>query len=386
MRRHLRILDFALANLWRRRGKTLVVVAVYALLICLLASLLFYVRGLQREARRVFAGAPEIVVQRLRGGRHELIEVDRAAAIRGIRGVGEVTPRVWGYSYDPPTAATFTFWGAESEPAGSLEITDGSLADGPRTCVVGQGVAEVRLLWLGDRLPIRGSGGELYAPRVVGIFTADSALLTNDLVVMPTPELRQIFQMPVHLATDLAVEVGNPREIDTVARKIQQAWPDVRVITRPQILRTYDAIFDWRGGLWGAMLLASIAAFAILVWDKATGLSAEEVRTIGILRAVGWSPRNVLELELWQGTIVSALAVGTGLVAAQIHLLWWGGALFRPVLEGWSVLFPDFDLGLEADAYVLAPCLLLVVVPYVAASLVPAWRAAITDPDSVIRR
>ncbi len=385
MRRHLRILDFALSAVLRNRTKTLVVVAVYALLVGLLASLLLYVRALRREAQRVLASAPEIVVQRLRAGRHELIPVDRAAAIRRIRGVVEVSPRVWGYSYDPPTAATFTLWGADSVPAAALELSEGVLGAEPRTCVVGQGVAEARFLWVGDRLPLKGGDGELYAPRVTGIFTAASALLTNDLVVMPTAELRQIFGIEAGLATDLAVTVRNPREVDTVAGKIQRLWPDVRVITRPQMLRTYDAIFDWRGGLWAALLLSTVAAFAILVWDQASGLSAEEYRTIGILKAVGWSPRNVLELKLWEGTIVSAVSVLTGLLAAQIHLLWLDGALFTRVLKGWSVLFPAYDLAVGLDAHTVALCLLLAGLPYVAASLVPAWRAAITDPDTIIR-
>ena len=385
MRRHLRILELALSNLMRNRAKTLVVVTVYAFLVCLLASLLLYMRALRREAHLVLASAPEVIVQRLRGGRHELIPIARAAAIRRIRGVGEVIPRVWGYSYDPPAAATFTFWGADSVPKSALELVAGELPQDPRTCIVGQGVAEARFLWTGDRLPIKGADGELYAPRVVGIFTADSALLTNDLVVMPTAELRRIFGIAAELATDLAVSVHNPREVDTVARKVHQLWPDVRAITRSQILRTYDAIFDWRGGLWAALLASSIAAFAILVWNQAAGLSAEEYRTIGILKAVGWSPRNVLELKLWEGTAVSAVAILTGLIAAQIHLLWLDGVLFTRILRGWSVLFPDVDLAVDLDASTLLLCLLLAGVPYVAASLVPAWRAAITDPDTVIR-
>jgi ABC-type lipoprotein release transport system permease subunit len=173
--------------------------------------------------------------------------------------------------------------------------------------------------------------------------------------------------------------------VATVAEKVQLAWPDVRVITRPQLLRTYDAVFDWRSGLWAALLTSSIAAFGILVWDRASGLSAEELRTLGILKAVGWSPRDVLELEVWEGAAVSALSLLTGLLAAQIHLRLFGGALFTAVLEGWSASFPAFDVAPRLDAATLLLCVLLTGVPYVAVSLVPAWRAAITDPDTIIR-
>jgi len=384
--RHGRLADFAVANLLRHRGKTAVVVIVYALLVALVASLLLFVRALRSEARLLLREAPAIVVQRLAGGRHELIPVDRAPSLAEIRGVGAVVPRVWGYSYDPPTGATLTLWGADSVPEGTLDLAMGTLPDGEEDlCVVGQGVADARFLGPGDRLPLKGSDGRLFAPRVTGIFRADSAILTNDLVVLPPATLRRLFTIGPEEATDLAVEVPNPLEVDTVARKIQELWPDVRVITRAQILSTYDAVFDWRGGLWAALLLSSVAAFAILVWNQATGLSAEELRTIGLLKAVGWSSRDILELRLWEGAIVSSIAVATGVILAQLHLLVLDGVVFARILRGWSVLFPPIETAPGLDAYTALVCLPLAVLPYVAASLVPAWRAAITDPDTILR-
>ena len=387
MRRHLRILDFAISGLLRSRGRSLVVIAVYSLLVCLFASLLVFVNGLQQETHRLLGVAPDLIVQRIRGGRHELMPVDRAGSIRAIRGVIGVAPRVWGYTFDPPTGATLTLWGAESVPADSLEFRDGALpGEGdPGVCVVGNGVAESRFLGPGDRLPLKTADGELVAPRVTGIFTTRSSLLTNDLVVLPEATARRVLGMTVAQCTDLAVSVRNPREVDTVARKIAEIWPDARAVSREQILRTYDAVFDWRGGLWAAFLISLVAAFAVLVWDKASGLSAEQYREIGILRAVGWRSRDVLELRLWEGVIISSVSVMTGLLAAQVHLVLFGGVLFTRILKGWSVLFPSFAFDPDLDAYTGLLCLLLAVVPYVAANLVPSWRSAIIDPDSVMR-
>lgn len=387
MSRHYRIFEVAAAGLLRNRARTLAVVAVYALLVGLVASLLLFVGALRGEARLMLRTAPEIVVQRLTAGRHELMPVERAAGIARIRGVSTVTPRVWGYYYDPPSDATLTFWGADSVPEGSLDYVHGDAPplDRQGFVVVGQGISEARLLMTGERFPIRGSDGTLFAPRVAGVFTTASSLLTHDLVVMGTTDLRRVFGIPPDRCTDLAVRVHNPHEVATVALKIQQSWPDVRVISRKQILQTYDAVFDWRGGVWAAGLLGAVLAFGILVWDKATGLSAEEYRTIGVLKAVGWSPREVMELKAWEGAIVSVTALLTGILLAQVHLLGFDGVLFSRVLRGWSVLFPSLEPAPRLDAYTLLACLPLAVIPYVAAGLLPAWRAAVTDPDSVMR-
>lgn len=386
MNRHLRVLDFALFLLARERVKTMVIVAVYSLLIGLLGSLLLFVSALRQEARRSLAGAPELVVQRLRGGRHELMPVARAAEVARLRGVAAVVPRIWGYSFDPPSGATLTLWGADASSLAALRFAEGEWLDpgDPRTCVVGQGVAEARFLGLGDRLPIRGSRDELFAPRVVGIFTAESDLLTHDLVVLPAGEVRRILDLPEGTATDLAVRVANPREAETVARKIQERWADVRVVPREQLLATYDAVFDWRAGVWGAALLGALLAFAVLVWDQATGLSAEESRTLGILKAVGWTSREILGLELCKGALVSSCSLLAGWILAEVHLYWLDGALFTPVLKGWSVLFPPFELRPERTLAVWLPCLLLTALPYLAARLIPSWRAATTTPGALL--
>ena len=387
MIKHLRILDQAIADLRRNPAKTLVVVVVYSLLVAALASLLLYVRACHRESHELLAGSPEIIVQRVRGGRHELTPIEHADVIREIRGVGTVTPRVWGYSYDPPTKATLTFWGAESVPRDSLEFAGEDLDHQglEEGCVVGSGLADLRFLGVGDRFPIRRFDGTLFAPRVVGIFTTTSALLTNDLVVLPNADLRRIFGIDDGLCTDISVEVHNPNEVANVVRKIVERWPDARTITRTQILQTYDALFDWRSGLWAAFLLGCVAAFAILIWDKGTGLTEEEFRTIGLLKAVGWQSREVMELKLFEGAVVSAISLVSGLIIAQVHLLWLDGFIFARVIKGWSVLFPSFSVTPDLDLSTLLICVALTAVPYTAASLIPSWRASVTDPDTVLR-
>ena len=387
MRKHLRILDHAVATLVQSPFKTLVVISVYSLLVATLASVVLYVDAHQREAEALLESAPEIVVQSIRGGRQDLVPVDRAADIRTIPGVGEATPRVWGYSYDPPTRATLTVWGADSVPRESLEMREGELSatESGGSCIVGAGVADARFIGLGDRLPFRCADGELAAPSVAGVFTTESAILTNDLVVVPTALARRILGVDADLCTDIAVGVLNPSEVDTVVRKLQERWPDARVISRRQILQTYDAVFDWRGGVWILAIAGAIAAFGILVWDKATGLSAEEFRGIGVLKAVGWKTTEVMELRAAEGVVISVVSLLTGLIGAEIHLVVFNGAVFAPVVKGWSVLYPSFDVTPRLSAYGLLVTIPLAVLPYVAASLLPAWRAAITDPDTVMR-
>jgi hypothetical protein len=59
--------------------------------------------------------------------------------------------------------------------------------------------------------------------------------------------------------------------------------------------------------------------------------------------------------------------------------------LFRPVLEGWSALYPDLELVPFVSGLQVATLFFLTVVPYTVATVVPIWRAATVDPDAVMR-
>ena len=128
-----------------------------------------------------------------------------------------------------------------------------------------------------------------------------------------------------------------------------------------------------------------LLAFAILAWDKAAGLSAEEKREIGILKAIGWETSDILRMKLWEGALISLTAFLAGYGLAWWQVFHGGARLFAPVLKGWAVLYPEFRLAPTADLQPLLVLLAVTVLPYILATLVPGWRAATADPDAVMR-
>lgn len=383
--RHVKIVEYALGSLLRRPGKNAAILTVYTLMVAVLAATLMLTHALKTEAVTLLANGPELVVQRTMAGRHELVPVAAARTVAAIPGVGAVTPRVWGYYYDSLTEANYTLLGVDA-PDPSLELLDGRLPRTDGECAIGAGVAAVRRVAVNDDLILIDAGNIGAIFTITGIFRAESRLLTEDLLVMPTEPLRRFFGMPAEMATDLAVSVRNPAEVDTVANKVKRLLPDSRPITRRELLRTYHAVYDWRGGMLLALFASALLAFCIMAWDKATGLSAGERREIGILKAVGWDTADVLLLKAWEGLAVSLLAFLLGFVLAFGLVFWWGAPLLGGVLRGWSVLFPELRPTPYLDLYQLATLAFLTIVPYIASTVIPAWRAAVTDPDEVMRQ
>lgn len=374
LERYRYILDFTLASLARRKAKNLSLVAVYAVVVFALASVQLFTLAVREQAAMALARAPELVVQRLSAGRHDLAPASWVDAVSGIRGVAGGRGRLWGYYYFAPLHANFTvivperFWGAPGE------------------AVIGPGVARTLRITAGDSIPMRAASDDMLAGlRVLEVVPVAAEMVASDLVMVGEADFRRLFGTPAGSYTDIVARVANPREVVTVAGKVRSLFPDARTITRAEMVRTYEAIFDWRSGLMVAVLSAAILAFGIVAWDRASGLSAEERREIGILKAVGWETSDVLLMKLFEGASVSLAAFGVGMLAAYAHVFMGGAALLRPVLEGWSGLYPDLQVVPFVSGLQVATLFFLTVVPYLVATTVPSWRAATVDPDEVMR-
>jgi lipoprotein-releasing system permease protein len=367
------ILDFSLSSLARRKRKNAALISVYTLIVFLLASVLLFTHALREEASILLKGAPEMVVQRLVAGRHELIPVNYMERIGAIRGVNSIKARLWGYYYDPIAGANYTLMVADDP-----DLTPGSI-------VVGEGVSRTRLASPGDTLEFRTYQGVTIELEIKKTFSSESGLVSSDLILISEDDFRKVFGTPKEYATDLVLTVRNPRELPTVALKVAELLPDTRQILREELLRTYDAIFNWRGGVLLAILFGAVLAFIIFAWDKASGLSAEEKREIGILKAIGWETSDIIRMKFWEGLVVSLSSFLMGILLAYIHVFFASFMLFEPVLKGWAVLYPEFKITPFIDSAQVASLFFLTVVPYTVATIIPSWRAAIVDPDSVMR-
>lgn len=367
------ILDVALCSLLRRKGKNLSLVAAYVFVIFLLSSVMFITDALKREASFVLKDTPEMVVQRLVAGRHELVPTAYAKVIGKIKGVQSVSARLWGYYYDATNGANYTL------------IVHQDLITSPGSIMVGRGVARHLSAGENGTIPFKACDGSYLFLEIRSVLPSESELVSADLVLMSELDFRRLFQMPEGYATDLVLRVRNVRELSTIAAKVVQLLPDTRPVSRDEILRTYDAVFSWRSGLVIVIFAGALCAFLILAWDKATGLSAEEKREIGLLKAVGWETSDVLLMKFWEGMAVSLVSFLTGIILAYVHIFFTSASLFKPALKGWAVLYPDFRLTPFIDGQHAATLFFLTVVPYTAATIVPSWRTATMDPDSVMR-
>lgn len=390
--KNLNILDYSLASLWRRRLKNLSVLLVFAAVIFLLASFHMVTSALTKAAEDVLAQTPDITVQKMSAGRQEAIPSAYLEKINGIFGIQRIVPRIWGYYFDQKNLANYTVLGIDlwKIPAGrelNQTLAEGRFPEENEKGMIVLGDSTLKALNLGNRKVLSFFRPDLTLEsfKISGVFSQQTELLTADLIYMNLNDARNLFAILPEHVTDFCIYVGNPLEINTVGKKIADLLPDARVLTKPHILKTYQMVFSWRSGFASVCLLTALAAFAILAWDKASGLAPEERREIAILKILGWETTDVLAVRFWESFLVSFLAFAIGCTAAYIHVVFFESVLFRPVLMGWSVIRPHLQLlpNLALTDFLLIFC--FSVLPYLAATVIPAWRCAIVPADSAMR-
>lgn len=385
--RHRNILDYTLLSLLRRKFKNIGIILVFTFVIFIVGSILFLSYSFKREAYLILKGSPEIVVHRMMAGRHELIPVSFGKDIMEIPGVSKIEPRYWGYYYDPITKANYTILSMGDTAMKNNRLLRGRLpeVEEKNSAAIGRGVARAKFIDIGNVFSLQSADGSQMVFNIVGIFETDSELMTADLIVLSESDLKRLVKMPEGMATDLAIYVYNETEALTVARKIRERFPDSRPILRDEIIRTYDAVFGWRSGLVLTLFIGALAAFIILAWDKATGLSAEEKQEIGILKAIGWETSDILEMKFWEGLVISLTSFLLGIILAYLHVFFFSASFFAPALKGWSVIYPEYRLAPFINFYQIATLMAITVIPYIASTIIPSWKASITEPDIVMR-
>ena len=271
--------------------------------------------------------------------------------------------------------------------AGSYDLDGDSI-------VLGVHAARQLGVWVGDEVTVYSpktmiSQDEVFLPlkwKVTGIFSCGQHQYDSGYAVSSLSNVRDIMGMEhgvfaIHVKTDCPTD---PRRFGALCESVRGAAPHLRQISwREADSEIFNALAVEKNMT--ALLLMLISLVAVFcVMNTLLVLTVQKTPEIGLLKALGFTKRQIMSVFMVHGMIQCGIGVLLGLLASWAvlanlqNLVEW---LARMGLE----VFPASVYGLAAIPHRLVlsdvfwTCGLVFVFGF-AASFVPAFAAAVKDP------
>ena len=209
------LIEYAINAILRQKYKSIFITVVFTLLTFLLTSVFFITNSIRYELDSTVEALPEIVVQKIKAGRHYDIDVGDIDKILSIAGVSDAVARVWGYYYFENAGVNFSVVGVDSfeeqyKDSLSNIVDKFDLNSENPSMVVGIGVKDTMTRnYYKSYFNFIKPDGTLEKVDIAGVFDGDTQLESNDMIVMDKKTARYIFDIPEYKATDIVVKVSN---------------------------------------------------------------------------------------------------------------------------------------------------------------------------------
>ncbi|MET0049189.1 MAG: ABC transporter permease [Sedimenticola sp.] len=210
--------------------------------------------------------------------------------------------------------------------------------------------------------------------RVIGVLQPMGESLgmdVGDLAIIPVSRAmslfntESLFRILVQASGRDAIPKAQ-QAIRDILRERHNGEEDVTVITQDALLSTFDEIFQALTATVAGIAAISLGVAGILIMNVMLVAVSQRTAEIGLLKALGSSQRQILQLFLVEAALLSTLGAMIGMAIA------YGGV--------WALtqVFPDFPLGVPL--WSLAAALLVALGTGLLFGVMPARRAARLDP------
>ncbi len=410
MGRSKNLLNYALNCIQRYKLRTIVILICLVVASSTFSAVAFLSDGLVKEGALSLKYAPDLTVQGIQAGRQTLIPTNYVNYILGVApGIAGVSERIWGYGnvgntlivivgIDVNNSATLNQTRPQlgsiitADQAAAYPLESGHFIDSQTndTVVLGKGVAELLGASIGSELSILTESNQVKQYTVVGIFNSESGIYNADMILMNLNAAREFFNIPNDKVTDLMVYVA-PTDANTknvlvndVARQIT-GLSNVRVLTKDVLLSAQEKTYGDKSGFFSIVWYVILIAVAIIAFNQTVVVGHESKFEVGLLKSLGFSTSDVIQVRLVESLVLGTLAGAIGLTVGILFDGVLGAPVLRDFMLGWANLYPSFQLPFFISPQTILFTFAVTIIPLLFATVIPSWLNATVDPDIAMR-
>lgn len=261
-------------------------------------------------------------------------------------------------------------------------IIEGTTPENDREVIIGKSLREYMKLLnspyeVGNTymftVPDRGKTKDLEL-KIAGVYYTGNEVMDGALAGSEKLA-RDIQKIPLTHVSGINVIVDGVNNVETVAGAIQEKLagktPEVQVLVPGEVLNPVKNVIDLFGKFLMTVSVVAVAAGGLSIMVVMLLSVVSRMKEFGILKALGWTPANIMFMVLVESLILSISGAALGLV------LGYGGL----ILAG-RVIAPDIAALTWQVAAIVG---LAGVMIGVAGGIYPAWRANSASPAKIFR-
>ena len=386
-------LNFLFLLIYKHKSKHISISLISVLIVFLISSVLFISSSIQKEVFNTLHSQSDFVVQRINSGKIINTPNSWIEDFSDINGVENTQQRVYGQYFFEPSQKYFTIIGVDLFEESTnknikklleiLNIQDFLEKD---SMIVGNGVEEVlkEFHYFDDysfRLQDR-------SERKVSIFKAlpkDANIIANDLIIMDISLAKEILNIPEDESTDIVLNVPNELEHQNIKIELILKHLDIRVIQKSDIKKAYENLYNYKGGIFLILFIIVMITFVLILFQRYTMISSSDKKEIGILRAVGWSIKDVIRLKIFETFIIAFISFLIGIILAYIFVFFFNAPMLSNIFLGFGNLENSVTFTPNIQFSTITTLFLFFIIPFISAVLIPTWKIAVIEPSESMR-
>lgn len=382
---------FFTLTLFKEKRRYIAIVAISALLIFLLSSVLFISSSIKESLRVQLDAQPDFIVQNMLGAKAVPIKKSYADKIVNIFGVEQVTKRVYGrYFFDDRHSALIIgidFFDEQSNKALAKILNKSDIKSflAKDNMLVGQGVYNyLKSHYYPKEYNFFTPSGALKRVNIFDVLPPKSSIASSDLIIMPQPLAKEILGIKKSYCSDIAFNVPNGDEWSNIKYKLKELSYTIDVVSKKDMQEAYENLFNYKGGLFLVLYLIVFVTFALILYQRYSLANSVEKREIAILRALGWSIKDVLLLKVFENFAIVLFSFILGVSAGYLFVFVLHAPLLDAIFLGGSNLDASVDFIPVIDFRVLATIFILFATAFLGSILIPVWKIAVTEPKEAL--
>lgn len=230
-----------------------------------------------------------------------------------------------------------------------------------------------------DSYDFKLSNSDLKNIKVFNSLPKDLNLVANDLIIMDINLAKEILNINENESTDIVLNVPNNLERQNVKEQLLLEHSNLRILQKDELKKEYENMFNYKGGIFLILFIVVLFTFILILYQRYSMISSTDKKEIGILKAVGWSIKDIIKLKIMENFIVGFMAYIIGVVFSYIFVFILNAPILKHIFIGFSNMQNDFIFNPNIEINSLITLFLFFMIPFLSAILIPVWKVAVLD-------